>query len=160
MKTIVFAAGAALAMAAATPAAAQDTSLPANYGEVTLEAGFVPDPHIARITAGGTIEASSIEGASCVGRISDAPDYKVNYTAGGFPLVFESFGSADTTLIVNDANGNWHCDDDSGPGLNARLVISEPGTGRYDIWIGTFGESTAPAKLTVSEMLPEETPAG
>ena len=158
MKTITLLA--ICAAGAAAPAMAQTTSLPANYGEVTLEAGFVPDPHIVRITAGGTIEASTIQGASCVGRISDAPDYKISYTAGGFPLVFESFGTADTTLIVNDANGNWHCDDDSGPGLNARLVISEPGSGRYDVWIGTFGENTAPAKLTVSEMLPEDAPAG
>ncbi len=158
MKSIALLAISAASVAA--PATAQTTSLPANYGEVTLEAGFVPDPHIVRITAGGTIEASTIQGANCVGRISDAPDYKVNYTAGGFPLVFESFGSADTTLIVNDANGNWYCDDDSGAGLNARLIISEPGSGRYDVWIGTFGESTAPAKLSVSEMILTDEPVG
>jgi hypothetical protein len=150
-RRLTFAALAAIAFAA--PAAAQDTSLAANFGEVTLEAGFVPDPHQVRITAGGTIDASTISGASCVGKISAAPDYKVNYTGGGFPLVFRSFGASDTTLVINDAQGNWHCDDDSGTGLNAQIVFYDPPSGVYDIWVGTFGEEIAPSKLTVSELL-------
>ena len=146
----------------ALPALAQDTSQPANFGEVTLEAGFVPDPHQVRITAGGTIDASTISGANCVGKISNAPDYKVHYTGGGFPLVFRSYGASDTTLVINDAQGNWHCDDDSGTGLNAQVIFYDPPSGTYDVWVGTFGDEVAPSKLTVSELLDAgtEQPAG
>lgn len=158
MKVMVFAA-AALATLTAVPAAAQDTSLTANFGEVTLEAGFVPDPHQVRITAGGTIDASTIN-SSCVGRISNAPDYKVHYTGGGFPLIFKSFGAADTTLVINDAQGNWHCDDDGGSGLNAQIIFTDPPSGQYDVWVGTFSDEIAPSKLVVTEIMPEEQPAG
>lgn len=55
---------AALALAvliAATPAAlAQDYSLPASYGDVTLASGFAPEPYTADIVVRGELAASGV----------------------------------------------------------------------------------------------------
>jgi hypothetical protein len=51
--------------------------------------------------------------------------------------------SCDTTLLIRDAQGNWHYDDDSGPGLNSRLRLSNLAdlNGQVSIWVGTFGST-------------------
>ena len=51
--------------------------------------------------------------------------------------------SCDTTLLIRDAKGNWHYDDDSGPGLNSRLRLSNLTdlNGPVSIWVGIFGST-------------------
>lgn len=146
-------AGVAAAAVFAAPAAmAQDYTLSPNYGQVTLRAGFTSDPHTVNMTAGGSIDISNTN-SSCRGRVSNAPDYQVNYTAGStFPLIFRVDSSADTTLLINGPNARWVCDDDSGEGLNPEVRFDSPQSGRYDIWVGTYGDRTAPATLYVSEL--------
>lgn len=146
-------AGVAAAAVFAAPAAmAQDYTLSPNYGQVTLRAGFTSDPHTVNMTAGGSIDISNTN-SSCRGRVSNAPDYQVNYTAGSvLPLIFRVDSSADTTLLINGPNARWVCDDDSGDGLNPEVRFDSPQSGRYDIWVGTYGDRTAPATLYVSEL--------
>ena len=128
-----------------------DTSLQSNYGSVTLTRRFRPDPRIIRVQAGGTLEASNISD-NCRGRISRAPDYQVTYNnAGNLPLYFRTQSNADTTLVINDANGNWVCDDDSGGGNNAEIMFNRPPSGVYDVWVGSYNRETAPASLIISE---------
>jgi hypothetical protein len=145
----------ALAAAVAAPglAAAQDPSRTANYGEVHLSAGFLPDPHRVSLTAGGSIDAytdTDLPGA-CVGDISSAPDYEVTYSAGSMPLVFRTRSSTDTTLIINGPNGQWYCDDDSWGDGDAEVRFNKPSSGTYDVWIGTFSGGTASATLLITE---------
>lgn len=133
-----------------------DISLPPTYGSVTLRSGFTPDPYNANVTAGGGLDAQNAS-SNCTGHIASAPDYQLNWTAGSgsLPLIISATSSADTTLVINDANGNWICNDDGdGQGLNPVVRIEHPASGRYDIYVGTFGESTAPAALHVSELHP------
>jgi large exoprotein involved in heme utilization and adhesion len=121
---------------------------------VNLTSGFQPDPHTHAITAGGTINASTV-GSQCTGTIARAPDYRVNWTAGSgsLPLMFSVDSSSDTTLVINDAQGNWICDDDGGnQGLNPLVTIQHPPSGQYDVWVGTFGGGTAASQLYVSEL--------
>ncbi|MFM6854227.1 MAG: hypothetical protein ACKOUM_09120 [Sphingopyxis sp.] len=135
---------------AGASAHAQNSSLTAHSGEVTLRAGFQPDPHGVSVTAGGSIDAATL-GNQCRGMISDAPDYQVSYTAGSLPLTFQTQSDTDTTLIVNANDGSWHCDDDSGEGTNAQVTFQHPGSGTYDVWVGTYGGGTSPAMLWVTE---------
>jgi len=131
-----------------------DFSANPTYGSVNLRAGFNPDPYTHAITAGGSLNASSV-GSQCVGHIARAPDFRVNWTAGSGsrPLIFSVNSSADTTLVVNDAQGQWLCDDDGGNGgLNPAITIAHPASGQYDVWVGTFGDNTAPSTLNVSEL--------
>jgi len=132
-----------------------DFTLEPAYGAIDLRSGFTPDPHTQAIEAGGAIDASTL-GDSCVGWIAQAPDYRVNWTAGSgsLPLVFSVQAEADTTLVINDAEGNWVCDDDGGNnGLNPAITFASPVSGQYDIWVGTFAQgSLEPSTLNVSEL--------
>lgn len=133
-------------------AMAQTPYLPANYGEVTLYAGFSPDPHTVSLSAGGSLSASNL-GAACRGYVTDAPDYKLNYTAGRYPLYIGALSAADTTIVINGPDGNWYCDDDSAGNLNPVYLFSNPQSGRYDIWVGTYSSGISqPATLHISEL--------
>ena len=80
----------------------------------------------------------------------------MNWTAGSgqLPLVFSVSSEADTTLVINDASGNWLCDDDGGNnGLNPAITITNPQSGQYDVWVGTYAEGDLqPSTLNVSEL--------
>lgn len=147
MKTTLLLAAASLLLAG--PALAQSAQLTANYGEVRLNAGFTPDPYRVQLHAGGSVNGARLPG-SCVGNISEAPDFEVTYSAGSLPLVFRTLAQADTTLIINGPDGRWYCDDDSFGDGDAEVRFNRPQSGTYDIWVGVFGD-TAPATLLITE---------
>ena len=154
MKHLISVAAVAAALLAAPGmAAAQDSNLTANFGEIRLSAGFTPDPHRVDLTAGGSIDAYTDTNlpAACVGDISNAPDFEVTYNAGSLPLVFRTRSSTDTTLIINGPDGRWYCDDDSWGDGDAEVRFNRPSSGTYDIWIGTFNGGTASAALLITE---------
>jgi|CXWL01.1.fsa_nt_gi hypothetical protein len=140
---------------AATDSAPNPALDPA-YGAVDLASGFAPDPHTIDISAGGSFAAAALGSQGCVGWIATAPDYRVNWTAGsgGLPLVFSVQADADTTLVINDAAGNWVCDDDGGNnGLNPAITFANPASGQYDVWVGTFAQGELQkSTLNVSEL--------
>lgn len=135
---------------AAMPAAAQNMNAAPNYGGVSLAPGFTPDPFNINLTAGGNLDAGGL-GGSCRGRITNAPDYRVQWN-GGSNLIISVNSAADTTLVINAPDGRWYCDDDGGEGLNPSLAFSNARGGRYEIWVGTYGSATAPATLSISEL--------
>ncbi|WP_339933601.1 peptidase S1 [uncultured Brevundimonas sp.] len=153
MKTIVCALALAATMAVPGAALAQNPGLASNYGEVSLRVGFTPDPYRVSMAAGGNIDAYADTPlpVSCVGNITDAPDFEVTYTAGSLPLVFRTVSSRDTTLIINGPDGSWSCDDDSFGDGDAEVRFNRPQSGTYDIWVGTYGGGTAPATLLITE---------
>jgi hypothetical protein len=151
----IVAAGAALAaVATAGIATAQDFNAQPNYGTINLNAGFMPDPQVVNLQSGGTIDAQQAISSSCRGFITNAPDVRLNYQAGGYPLILSVASNADTTLVVNAPDGTWYCDDDSGVnGLNPMVRFNSPQSGRYEIWVGTYGNaSLQPAQLNISEV--------
>ena len=133
--------------------AAQDWSLSPTFGSTTLSAGFAPDPYTVSITAGGDIDAGSSLGGACRGMIANAPDYRLHYNAGSLPLYIGARSNADTTIVVNAPDGSWYCNDDTN-GLNPQVWWSNPQSGQYDIWIGTYGSGSglASSTLTISEL--------
>jgi serine protease Do/protease YdgD len=133
-------------------AVAQNVSLPPAYGTLNLNAGFLPDPQVVNVVAGGNIDARRL-GGNCVGAIANPPDVRLNYRAGSFPLYIAARSNSDTTLVINLPNGQWLCNDDF-QGLNPGVVLRNPPSGQYDIWVGTFGGGTAPAQVIVSEVPP------
>ncbi|MFN5083178.1 peptidase S1 [Brevundimonas sp.] len=149
-----YAAGAvALALAAlAGTAVAQDYSLNAISGSVTLNAGFDPDPYRISVTPGGSIEAQSAVSSSCRGYISNAPDFELTYNAGNWPLLIKVEASADTTLVINGPDGQWYCDDDGGDGTNPLVRFGNPRSGTYDIWIGTYSGGLSSGTLLITEL--------
>lgn len=155
IKHCVFAA--ALAALAVAPSAAQNINAEPSYGTINLATGFTPDPQVIAIRSGGQINAESIS-ASCRGFIANAPDVRLVFSAGSnLPLVISANSNADTTLVVNAPDGNWYCDDDGGnEGLNPAIRFNRPMSGRYEIWVGTYGNaSLQPAELHISELYSE-----
>ena len=150
---------AAAAMTAAlgsAPALAQDVSADPNFGTVSLSSGFMPDPRVISVQSGGDIDAQTID-PDCQGFISNAPDLRLFYTAGSLPLIISVASASDTTLVVNGPDGRWYCDDDGGvDGLNPAIRFDQPDSGRYEIWIGTYGSTAnAGARLHISEVSSE-----
>ena len=91
---------------AALPAAAQKVDLAANYGELALDAGFANDPRVVPLRAGGDLDAGRIS-SDCRGSITDAPDFRLHYSAGSLPLIISVDSDADTTLVVNAPDGSF-----------------------------------------------------
>ena len=155
IKHVVFAA--TLCALAAAPSASQDFNAEPNYGTLNLTTGFTPDPQVVAVRSGGSIDAESIS-PDCNGFISNAPDVRLVFSAGSsLPLVISVTSNADTTLVINGPDGEWYCDDDGGnEGLNPSVRFDSPASGRYEIWVGTYGNSSLqPAELHISELYSE-----
>jgi hypothetical protein len=144
---------AAVAMiACALPVAAQDYSADPTYGTVNLSSGFPEDPYGVSLSSGGSRDASNL-GGNCTGYIANAPDVRLNYDAGSLPLYIYAGSSADTTLVINAPDGSWHCDDDSRGALDPVVYFSNPMSGQYDIWVGTYASNDLHrAELYLSEL--------
>jgi hypothetical protein len=123
-------------------------SLPPTFGSVELKAGFLPDPYVKNLVAGGG-NRTNLGGVNAY--VATAPDFKLFYTNGNFALTIYAESQADTTLLDNLPNGTWVANDDTN-GLNPQLRFAQPMSGRYDIYVGTFGPNTAPAVLKITEL--------
>jgi hypothetical protein len=125
------------------------------FGTVRLTAGFPDDPHVVDILAGGAVEAAALP-AGCVGNMGTRPDVVLVYTAGRFPLSFTATSDDDLTLVIRTPEGRYLCDDDTF-GLDPAVLIESPSSGRYAIWVGTYGSDFADAELRISELLSDLT---
>jgi hypothetical protein len=126
-------------------------------GSVSLQAGFVPDPHVIDVVSGGSVDVAAGDyGAACTGYAATAPDLRLNWSGDSSTLriMFEADDSSeDTTLIINTADGRWLCDDDGRSGLDPLVEISSPSAGQYDIWVGSYqaGEYIS-GKIKITEL--------
>jgi hypothetical protein len=137
-----------LALATGRAAAQPDPTLKSTFGEVKLKAGFLPDPFTKDLIAGGELE-TNLGGVKA--KVAKAPDFKLHYEAGNYPLTIRAESKADTTLLINLPDGTWVADDDSGGNFNPKLTFAQPQSGRYDIWVGTYGAGLPKAKLIITE---------
>lgn len=149
-----------------------DYNARANYGGGTLRTGFTPDPWGFPLTAGGGSNAvnvgdlgltDSVTGNPC-GRsfVTRRPDFHFTFQGGeSFNLIrfyVVTQNGADATLLINQPNTQWRCNDDHGHGdwgnaLMPAIDFTHPQSGRYDIWVGTFDASSHnPATLFVTEL--------
>jgi len=131
-----------------------DWDLDPNFGSVSLSAGFEEDPYVIDVVAGGEVNAAFVD-AACWGSISRAPDYRLDYSdADEYNLTFTAVSAGDTTLLVRDPEGGFHCDDDSFGNFNPRVDVNAPQDGAYYVWIGIYGQGNgyADAQLGISEI--------
>lgn len=136
-----------------------DTSAAPLYGRVALQTGFAPDPHLVDITAGGLdwLDGSLIGGGDfCVGFVNaERPDLSVAYQGNSGPLYLSVNSADDTTLVIRTPDGSWACNDD-GPGLGLDPAVSfgQAPNGEYLIWVGTYDETLADARIRISTTPP------
>ena len=118
-----------------------------NYRDFEIGANFTPDPQVGTGHAGGPVEASTF-GPGCVGMIDDSPDHVVTVTST-VNLRMYALSAVDTTLVVRGPSGTF-CDDDSHGGLNPE-INARLAPGRYEVYVGRFGDDTGPYTLTLTE---------
>lgn len=119
---------------------------------LSLRAGFRNDPASIAVNQGGNVRLGPL-GTRCVGYASAAPSARVTYRAGRFRLFISTQSERDGTIAVLAPDGTWYCDDDSAGDLDPGIIISEPPSGDYLVWAGTFSEIGAQtATLHVSEV--------
>ena len=143
----------AAAILVAGAAQAQVSRLNPSYGTANLSAGFPNDPRTRNVVAGGNIRLPPVGDCPGGGYVARAPDYRVNYTAGNWPLIFYARSRGDTILLVNDPAGRWYCNDDF-QGLDPAIEFVNPRSGRYDIWVGTYGSNRVRAMLYITSTRP------
>ena len=138
---------------AGQPLEGQSVSASPAYGTVTLEAGFLPDPHTTNLTAGGSIDINM--GECTYGQVADAPDVDLYFTAGNASsLYIYAEAKNDITLLINLPDGSWLCNDDGYTGTNPMIIVPKAAGGLYDIWVGTYGTELTSATLSISEIDP------
>ena len=147
----------------ASGAFAQDFTLEPPYGEVELESGFLPDPYVVEILAGGSVDLGRSRVSrlprGATGYVASAPDLNLIYDAGGFDLTIRVRGyGEDTVLLVNDPEGRWYFNDDNedfedGDWLDPSITIVRPLSGLYNIWVGTYSNTDfVEVDLEITEM--------
>jgi hypothetical protein len=129
-----------------------DSSQETNFGGVSLSGGFLPDPYIFPVLSGGDVDAGAQNlGDGCRGNVTSNPDVEIEYTSPSSHLRIFFIGSADTTLIIEQPNGTYVCNDD-GVGTDPVVDISSPAEGSYFVWVGTFGSTEfIPGYLMITE---------
>ncbi|MFW6247673.1 MAG: hypothetical protein ACOC3H_00980, partial [bacterium] len=85
------------------------------------------------------------------GFVADAPDLDLYYD-GDDPMlcVYVTNAGADTVLLVNAPDGEWHFNDNA-DGRDPGVVFHEPPAGVYDIWVGTVQPEYADVELVISK---------
>lgn len=98
------------------------------------------------LRAGGS-DRNAVPGSGCSGYIDNAqPSAKLTVEGDG-PLAIYAVSSSDTTLLVSDPAGRWHCSDDAN-GSNPAVTFARAAPGTYVVWVGTFSPDQAPATLS------------
>jgi hypothetical protein len=124
-----------IAMGAVLLCASIAHAQPSNFGTVTLQAGFMPDPHQTGGTSGGANSASQLN-SSCRGWISATPDHIVVLrTPFRFIRMFADrpgHHAGDQSM----ANGQTWCNDDT-YGTNPSVEGSFA-AGTYRVWVGSY----------------------
>lgn len=124
------------------------------FARIELAEDFLPDPFNIDLLAGGAEDLGMLVGHGCVGWVNAGqPDVVVSYAAGEYPLFMFVTAADDTTLAVRDPLGRWHCNDDAfGYGFNPGVEFTDPASGDYAIWVGTYAGEPVDAVLTISEI--------
>ncbi len=137
------------------------------FGSRDLVTGFTPDPNERRLTAGSGRDGINVAtlnitdattGQSCgQGFVTRNPDFRYNFVSGeSFDFLrfyVETRNGADAFLLINQPDGSWRCNDDSFGTLHPTIDFASPASGQYDVWVGTYTESSGnPATLYITEL--------
>ena len=154
MPTIAAAPAAPTAPSGVGGGTSLSTSGAPNFGNRAVTPGFVPDPIDVNVTSGGNLDVRAMNlGPGCVGFATSNPDFNIQLSAQDTFLRLYVTSDTDTTLIVNDAAGNWHCNDDSNGGTNPMVDLTNVPPGLINVWVGSYQAGTqARGVLHITEM--------
>lgn len=122
-----------------------------HFGQISLNAGFQPDPYVRNITAGGSTSIQGCGGVGWAGYVTTRPDFDLYWNGASAQLTIAVVAAADAVLLINAPDGSWYYNDDY-RGTNPAVVIPNPQQGLYDIWIGSYdGSRRNPGQLIITE---------
>lgn len=157
MRVFRLAAGVATALVLLSTGAAEAQlrfgGTDSNFGSVTLEPGFAPDPHAVAILSGGGLSVGDMDlGPGCVGYVTQDPDYIVNFTGTSNRLRFFVEGDGDTGLVISAPGKEYRCNDDSN-GLDPMVTFENAQAGQYNVWVASYSsDDNIDASLYVTEL--------
>lgn len=106
-------------------------------GSITLQSGFMPDPHVERGRAAGRTPSRRLGmPASCAGFWTRRPQHYVTLPRDMRYLRVDVNSRQDTTLAIVTPDGRVWCDDDT-VGQNPQLAGHFP-AGTYAVYVGTY----------------------
>jgi len=119
---------------------------------IVLGAGFVPDPHIERGTAGGPRDAHAVHPA-CTGWTSEVPSHVLRAPVAFTSLRVLAHATDDISLVVQKPDHSYLCNDDAhGAGTDPEIEGFFP-AGDYNLWVGTSREGArSPYVLGITEL--------
>ena len=144
-----FLAAAAIVAGLAAPAlACPNWEASPSFGQIDLNAGFMPDPYVRNITAGGRYDlAGCFNSYGWGGSVASKPDFDLYWNGSSAQLTIAVNSNADTVLLINAPDGEWYYSDDP-----SAITFSNPQAGLYDIWIGAYnGSRGIPGQLVITE---------
>jgi hypothetical protein len=114
---------------------------------------------------GGQHSVSDCPGIDGWGYADEAPSFTLSMSQmTGYQFTAETTSDCDPTMIIRDAFGQWHFNDDGPNGLQPQLQIDGSAlNGRVDIWVGSFGGSTCQGTIifrTAATAAPMPQPGG
>jgi hypothetical protein len=132
---------------------------------IHLSSGFTPDPWEVRWFALDGVNDLAYEiGDGCTGYANWAqPQVRLIWSPRPFtdtdqqyPLNIWVTAATDLTLVVNQPDNTWICNDDAN-GFDPAIQWSSPQVGVYDIWVGTHSGPLSSAGvepvLYISELM-------
>lgn len=148
MKHVI--AAAAVACAGLLPAAAQacpDFSQPGMNSLGSLAGSYLYSPRYYSVIAGGSVDLGSCPQPG-IGNVISAPDFEFSFDNDSDygRLEISVTADCDTVLLIHYGKGQWAFNDDTN-GLSPQVDISNPPSGEYNVWVGTFGDATCSAEM-------------
>lgn len=97
-----------------------------------------PQAYVAQI--GGNHSIDGCPGITGYGMAYEAPSFTLYMSQmDGYQFTAETTSDCDPTMIMRDAYGQWHFNDDGPNGVQPQIVLNGAQlNGRVDIWVGSF----------------------
>jgi hypothetical protein len=136
MVAVAAALVAVISTAGGATTAAQQTGETA-FISINPEAGFPLDPFIISLQAGGPVDATTLA-KECKGYVTKSPTVSVDYKGKADMLKVFFYSDGDPILIVQTPGGKVFCNDNTNAVLlDPTVMLTNPGQGRYYIWVGS-----------------------
>lgn len=133
--------GGGAVLAQSDTAASEDSetaAAPAAFLTMNLRAGFPLDPFVVSLNGGGEVDASTLDPA-CVGFITEAPTFAVNWEGEAEFFDIFYYSDFDPTLVLQLPDGSFLCNDDASDNvLDPELIVESPAEGEYNLWVGSY----------------------
>jgi hypothetical protein len=146
----------ALVLAAASVAGRAEAcpSDGARVAATPLSARQLATPRAAAVRAGGTVVLDACADAPGRGHIPFEPTTVLHFTADlpGRALELRTEGACTPVILVRTARGGWAFGE--GAGREARVILGNPRSGRYAVWVGTSDAFGCDARLVLRSVRP------